>query len=126
MSSCHFVQGAYRSRCSSYPLVFGELRLHMQTTRQRVEHINVGVISINGKVHQRERKMLGQWIVMSRIAVLGGFCGKNTGNCVRELAMEAGALGNGPCSQQLLIQNNRVREWEARPPIKKAEYKLEG
>ena len=38
--------------------------------------------------------------------------GENTARFVRELAVEAGAVGNGPCSQQLLMLNNRSREWE--------------
>ena len=33
---------------------------------------------------------------------------------MRELAIEAGAVGNGQCSQQLLIHNTRSRELEPR------------
>ena len=108
--SCHFAEGSYRSRGKSCPLFFGELHLTMKTTRQRMEHITIGVISIQGKVSGNERRMLAHWIVENRIAILGGSWGTNTAEFVRELAVEAGAVCNGPCSQQLL---NRSRELEA-------------
>jgi hypothetical protein len=90
------------------------LHLTMQTTGQRMEHITIGVICIQGKVYQHERRMLAQWIVENKIAILGGCWGwgRNTAQFVRELAVEAGAVGNGPCSQQMLKLNNRSREWE--------------
>jgi hypothetical protein len=75
-----------------------------------MEHITIGVISIQGKVSGNERRMLAHWIVENRIAILGGFWGTNTAGFVKELAVEAGAVNNGPCSQQLL---NRSRELEA-------------
>ena len=108
--SCHFAEGYYRSCGKSCPLFFGELKLVMKTTRQRMEHITIGVISIQGKVSGHERRMLAHWIVENRIAILGGFWGTNTAGFVKELAVEAGAVNNGPCSQQLL---NRSRELEA-------------
>ena len=51
VSDCLLAEGSYRSRGKSCPLVFGELQLTMKTTRQRMEHINIGVISIHGKVY---------------------------------------------------------------------------
>jgi hypothetical protein len=110
--SCHCAEGSYRSCGKSCPLFFGELKLVMKTTRQRMEHITIGVISIQGKVSGNERRMLAHWIVENRIAILGGFWGTNTARFVRELAVEAGAVGNRPCSQQLLKLNNRSRELE--------------
>ena len=76
VSCCHLAEGSYRSRGKSCPLVFGELQLTMKTTRQRMPHINIGVISIQGKVYQHERHMLAHWICENRIAILGGFWGK--------------------------------------------------
>jgi hypothetical protein len=111
--SCDFAEGSYRSRGKSCPLFFGALHLTMKTTGQRMEHITIGVICIQGKVYQHESRMLAQWIVENQIAILGGFWGHNTANkFVKELAMEAGAVGNGPCSQQMLKLNKRSREWE--------------
>ena len=83
VSDCHFAEGSYRSRGKSCPLVFGELQLTMKTTRQRMPHINIGVISIQGKVYQRERQMLAHWICENRIAILGGFWGKHCAICER-------------------------------------------
>jgi len=114
VSDCHFAEGCYRSRGKACPLFFGELHLTMKTTRQRMPRISIGVICIQAKVYQHERRMLAHWIVENRIAVLGGCWGwgQDTARFVRDLAVEAGAVGNGPCAQQMLKLNNRSREWE--------------
>ena len=113
VSSCDFAECCYRSCGKLCPLFFGALHLTKKTTGQRMEHITIGVICIQGKVYQHEARMLAQWIVENQIAILGGFWGHNTAKqFVKELAMEAGAVGNGPCSQQMLKLNNRSREWE--------------
>jgi hypothetical protein len=110
--SCDFAEGSYRSCGKACPLFFGALHLTMKTTGQRMEHITIGVICIQGKVYQHESRMLAQWIVENKIAILGGCWGHNTAQFVRELAVEAAAVGNGPCAQPMLKLNNRSREWE--------------
>ena len=59
--SCHFTKGSYRSR-GKPSLEFGTLALHMDTNRQRMEAINVGIKDEYSGTADRSRMGRCDWL----------------------------------------------------------------
>ena len=87
---------------NSMPAVdFGHVNLLLNTDRQRMAEINVGVLFVHRTPSITERSMLKQWVVDQRVAVLCGFFPKRDGvhKFASSLAEDAGAFGKAPCAQ---------------------------
>jgi hypothetical protein len=83
----------------------------MSTLRQRLEQINIGFLTVQGGLYEKEKQALVEWLVVSRIAILTGFFGDNK-ELVERLATDAGAIGFTPFYQNLWCKINRSRGWE--------------
>ena len=87
VNAAHFAEGSYRSRGA--PIIFGSLGLEVNRSHVNAVHFaegsyhSRGAPIIFGSLGKSERRILRQWIVQGRIAILSGFWGKNTCNCVK-------------------------------------------
>ena len=60
-----FIEGGYRSGGKLPSVSFGHVNLHLNTSRQGMPEINVGVLVVHSAVSVFEREMLTQWLVLN-------------------------------------------------------------
>jgi len=72
-------------------LQFGSIRLELNTIRQRLQTITIGIVDMIGTLQTHDVEWLVQWIVGGRIAALTGYFGANEA-AVAEIAIGAGAV----------------------------------
>ena len=104
-----FIEGSYRSGGSVPAISFGHVSLYLNTARQRMEQINIGVLFVHRAASKTDKERMTQWLVVKKIAILCGFYpkGENACNFASNLARDAGAIGWGPCAQEVDVKNNR-------------------
>ena len=80
---------------------YGTLSLHMDQTRQRMSNVQVGIVDVRRRMHERDTEALAQWVILDRIAMLTGhFCTEdNTSEFVSELAVRTNAVSWTPMYQ---------------------------
>ena len=105
VDGCQYVKGHLQSQLAD----FITLHLTMNTRRQRMEEISIGILVIRpGEVlspfSKPEQDTLVKWLVEDRIAVLTGYFGKHK-ELVATLAREAGAIGDMPVAQWFWPKN---------------------
>ena len=102
-----FTESTYRSGRSQPDVNFGFASLHMNTSRQRMPTINIGVVIAHRLVHKNERAMLWQWLTQKKIAVLCGFFpkGQPARSFANTLGTCGGAVGWGPCIQEVCVKD---------------------
>ena len=105
-----FVEWYIRSRGPMSRLRFGTLKLSMDTTRQRMTSVSVGIIDVRTEVPEPDREVLAAWAVLDRIDALTGFFGnsENTSNFVTSLATRTKAISWTPLYQAV--------EWKDHTP----------
>ena len=69
----------------------------MDSNRQRMKEVKVGIIYSNGKMNTLQDHIATEWVVTQRIVVATGYFGKNNTKFVETLAVVAGAIGWMPC-----------------------------
>ena len=111
IKSCHYTPWSTRSRgASSLHFEFGSLVLHLDSSRQRMEYIRVGLVDLRTRsgrsFNESDAEALVEWVVVDRVAVLTGFFGQAK-NFVEKLAKDAGAIYKHP-----LYQGVQCRPWE--------------
>ena len=80
---------------------FGTLTIGLDTTRQRLKEIKVGVVDLRGHLRSEEISELAAWIVQDRIAMATGYWGNFKG-LVGSLAETTGAIYKRPVFQGVM------------------------
>jgi hypothetical protein len=88
------------------PVRFATVTFELCNAVENLRHINIGILDVSGPVSVVDRQSLVRWIVMDRIAIVGGFWGWDP-KLVTAVAEGAGAIGNNPFYQDLWIHWNR-------------------
>ena len=85
---------------------FGRLELFLDTTRQRMKQINIGIVDARAIIDTCDVLKFSQWIIDKEIAVLTGAF-HNLIPHLHQLAINAGAVGGGPLYQPLTFWNDK-------------------
>ena len=104
--NCTYTPWAIRSRGLVEAFSFN---LCMDTTRQRMSSINIGIVDIRGVVTDFDQNALVEWIVLDRIAVLTGFFGTAQPQFFENIAVRAKAVSFTPLHQLLQVYDDRSR-----------------
>lgn len=97
----------YRGIC------FGLLTVTMDTERQRMDRVNVGIIDAGGRVQVQDTDVLESWIKEARLDMLTGFFGKfptgpQDAAYVSDLARRTGAISFCPLYQSIRSTSGRA------------------
>ena len=85
---------------------FGTLKLYMQTKRQRMEKINIGIVDARSLLVSSDLLAFASWIVDEKIAVLTGAFHKLI-PYLHRVAIDSGAVGGGPLYQPLTFWHDK-------------------
>ena len=98
VEGCEYKTCAFRSGGVSNQVHFGTLRLMMDTTRQSLPSIKLGILDARGPVSTKEVDTLAKWVVADQLAILTGFFPDDPA-VVESLAVRAGAIYFRPLAQ---------------------------
>ena len=94
---------------------YGTVSLDRDCSRQRMPHITIGILNIEGEVSRDDTyeiaQKVGRWIVLDRVALLSGFFGNNQ-RLVEMIATNACAIYREPFCQEFSVWNDRLRQYE--------------
>ena len=91
IQSCVFTAWRYAAVADPTQFLLGSLELHLDTTRQRMKHIKVGIVDIRCLMDEGIVHALSEWIVTDRLALITGWFGKDNSEMVKQLARTSGA-----------------------------------
>ena len=104
--SCVFTAFTYAAVADPTKLFFGSLDLHLDTSRQRMEHIKVGIVDIRCEMDATMVHALSGWIVLDRLALITGWFGKGNCSMVEQLAIKSRASGGKPLYQEVMMHGH--------------------
>ena len=87
----------------------GSLDLHLNTARQRVPHIKVGIMDIRCAMDDSIVGALAEWIVCDRVALITGWFGNGNSDMVEKLAFKSGACWKTSLYQEVEFAEDRSR-----------------